>query len=136
MLKTILSNWLIPAIAITFLLLAVSFFVPGWARVITGIIFSFILGIAILPAVGRQRKLYRENRISRAVLARNVLYEVMGILLAMALAFLLGRYVLEIATEQISNVLIKFVAGVAISLLAGMGAGFLVKRAWSRLGIS
>ena len=128
MLKTILTNWLIPAIVITFVLLAASLFVPGWAGVIAGVILFLILSVAILSVVQNQMKMYREKRISRSQMARNVLYEVVGILLAMIFASMIGRYATEIATQQIGQTLPGFAAGIVVSLFAGMSVGFLVKR--------
>ena len=133
MLKTILSNWLIPAIVLTFVLLAVSFFAPGWGGVVVGAVFFLILSMAIFSAVRNQAKLYREKRISRTKMIQTILYEITGILLAVILAALLGRYIVEIATEQIGDGLAKLIVGMVIGLLAGMGVGFLVKQTWGRL---
>jgi len=130
MLKTILTNWLIPAMVITFVLLAASLFVPGWAGVIAGVILFLILTVAILSVVQNQMKMYREKRISRSQMARNVLYDVVGILLAMLFASMIGRFATEIATQQIGQTLPGFAAGIVVSLLAGMSVGFLVKRTW------
>ena len=136
MLKTILNNWLIPAILLIVTLLAAYFFGAGWAGVMVAALFCLTLTGAILVILQEQRKLYRENRISRAKLIRNALFQIMGILLAMALASLLGRWIADVATQQISNGLIKFIAGMMIGLLAGMGVGFLVKQMWGRLANS
>ena len=73
-------------------------------------------------------KRYQENRISLTQLVRNVLFQVAGIWLAMALAWLA-----DVATQQIANGLIKFIAAMMIGLLAGMGVCFLVKQMWGRL---
>jgi len=134
MLKTILTNWLIPAIVITFVLLAASLFVPGWAGIVAGVILFLILSVAILSVVQNQMKMYREKRISRSQMARNVLYDAVGILLAMIFASMIGRFATEIATQQIGQTLPGFVAGIVVSLLAGMSVGFLAKQIWSRLG--
>ena len=133
MLKTILSNWLIPAILLIVVLFAAYFFGAGRAGVIVVTIFCFTLAMAIFSVLQEQTKSYREKRIGRTKLALNVLAEILVILLAMTLAALLGRYIAEIATEQIGNGLAKFIAGMVIGLLAGMGVGFLVKRTWGRL---
>ena len=130
MLKTILSNWLIPAVVLTVVLLGVSFFAPGPAGVIAGAVFVLILSMAIFSVVRNQAKLYREKRISRNRMIWSVLYEITGILLAIILAFLVGRYIVEVVTEPINNSLAKLIAGMVISLIAGMGVGFLVKRIW------
>ena len=133
MLKTILNNWLIPASLLTVTLLTAYFFGAGWAGVMAAVLFCVTLTGAILVILQEQRKLYRENRISRAKLLRNTLFQIAGILLAMALASLLGRWIVEAATQQMSNGLIKFITGMVIGLLAGMGVGFLVKQMWGRL---
>jgi uncharacterized protein YacL len=115
------------------ILLIALLFAPGWAGVITSIALIVSFAIAIFFVVQKQMKLYREKPTSRLKLARNVLFESMGILLAMVLAGLLGRTIAQIGTAQISNDLTKLIAGIVIALLAGMGVGFLVKRAWGQL---
>ena len=133
MLKTLLSNWLIPAIVLIVALFAAFFFGTGWAGVIVLVILGLILVMAIVFILQGQKNLYREKRISRAKLVRNVLFEVTVILVAMLLAALLGRYIADIATAQVSHGLMKFMLGILIGLLAGMGVGFVVKQTWGRL---
>jgi hypothetical protein len=115
------------------LLLAMIFLAPGWAGAIVSVALILSFAIAILPVVQKQMKLYQKNPASRVRLGLNVLLEIMGILLAMVLAGLLGKYIAQISTAQISNGLTKLIAGIAISLLAGMGMGILVKRTWEKL---
>jgi uncharacterized protein YacL len=115
------------------ILLIALLFAPGWAGAITSIVLFISFAIAIFILVQKQTKLYREEPTSQVKLARNVLFEVMGVLLAMVLAGLLGRYIAQTGTAQISNDLTKLIAGIVIALLAGMGVGFLVKRTWGRL---
>ena len=54
----------------------------------------------------------------------------MGILIAMVLAGMVGKYIAQISTAQISSELTKLIAGIVISLLAGMSIGILVNRTW------
>lgn len=136
MLKTILNNWLIPAIVLILALFIAYFFVPGLAGILAGTIFFFILAIAIFSVVQSQTKLYREKRISRTGLARNVCYEVGAILVTMIMAASLGRYITEIARDQIGHTLLGFAVAIVVGLLAGMGLGFLMKQMWSRLAKS
>ena len=133
MLKTIPSNWLIPAIVLIVVLFVAYFFGAGLAGVIVGILFCLTLAMAIFSMLQKQKKLYREERISRTRLALNLLAEVVIILVGMILAGLLGRYFAEIATAHISHDLTKFIAGMVIGLLAGMAVGFFMKRLWGRL---
>jgi hypothetical protein len=80
-----------------------------------------------------QRVAYRQGNITRFVLVRNVALEIISILLAMTLAGLLGRFIAQIATEQINNNTTKLIAGILIGLLVGMGVGILVKRTCGQL---
>ena len=115
------------------ILLIASLVVPGWAGALTSIVLFISFAIAIYSVVQKQIKLYREKPTSRVKLAWNVLFEIMGVLLAMVLAGLLGRTIAQIGTAQINNELTKLIAGVVMALLAGMGIGTLVTRTWGRL---
>ena len=115
------------------ILLIALLFAPGWAGAITSIVLFISFAIAIFFVVQKQMKLYRERPTSRIKLARKVLFESMGILLAMVLAGLLGRTISQIGTAQISNDLTKLIAGILIALLAGMSVGVLINYTWERL---
>jgi len=106
---------------------------PGWAGAIISIALFISFAIAIFFVLQKQMKLYREKPTSRVKLACNVLFESMGVLFVMALAGLLGRYIAQMGTGQISNDLTKLIVGIVIGLLAGMSVGFLVKRTWEQL---
>ena len=131
-LTRILGYWFILVIVLILALLATMFFAPGWAGVVAGIIFLLNLTLGIFSIVQNQMKLFREKQISRKVLALNVLYEIVFILLAIILAGLLGRTIAEIATKQINNDLTKLITGIIIGLLAGVSVGVLMKRIWGR----
>lgn len=90
----------------------------------------FSVAIAISSIFEKHRGAYLQGKITRALFVRNTLLEIFGILLAMTLAGLLGRYIAQIATQQISNELTKLLAGIVIVLLVGAGIGLLVKRVW------
>jgi hypothetical protein len=120
-------------IALLLALIAIFFLVPAWAGTALSIALITSSAIAIFSAVQKQIQLFREKPTGRFKLVLNVLLEIMGILLAMVLAGLLGRYIAQLGTAQISNHLTKMVAGIMISLLAGMGMGILVTRTWGKL---
>ena len=128
----ILTYRTILSIGLILMLFAVFFLVPGWAVVTAGIVFSLSVGMTIFSIVQKQRNLYREKPTNGIKLARNVLFEIMGILVAMILAGLLGRHMAQIVTQQISNDLIKFTASIATGLLVGIGAGIVMQRIWGR----
>ena len=56
----------------------------------------------------------------------------LGLRFAMVLAGLLGRYIAQIATQHISNDLIKLAAGIVTGLLVGIGVGVLMQRIGGR----
>ena len=100
---------------------------------ILGIIFlSFSFFIANSAVLEKHKEAYRQGKIRRSIFIRNVLLEGTGILLAMLLAGLLGRYMAEIATLQIDNGLIRVITGVVVGLLVGMGIGAFARKTWGR----
>jgi len=118
------------------LLLVVLIF--AWLFPSTGLIFGvivFIFGLtmASFAIIGKHREAYLQGKITRSVFVRKVLAEIFGILLAMTLAGLLGRYIAQIATEHINNDLTKLIIGILIGLLAGIGVSILVKHTWGRI---
>ena len=124
---------LILIIAYLSILLIALLVVPGWAGALTSIVLFISFSIAIYSVVQKQIRLFREKSTSRVKLAWNVLFEIMGVLLAMVLAGLLGRTIAQIGTAQINNELTKLIAGIVMALLAGMAIGTLVTRTWGRL---
>src|SRR5688572_4175566 len=133
MLKSIRSYLPILCIALLLALIAIFFLAPTWVGTAVSIALFISSTIAIFSAVQKQMQLFREKPTSQFKLVLNVLLEIMGILLAMVLAGLLGRYIAQLGTAQISNDLTKLTAGIVIGLLAGMGIGILVTRTWGKL---
>jgi len=91
------------------------------------------LSIAIFSIYKKHRTAYLQGRLTRSAFLRNTLLDVFGILLAVTLAGLLGRFVAGIVTQPISNDLGRLIAGILIGLLVGIGVGVFVNRAWGRL---
>ena len=99
-----------------------------------GMIFLLLtLLTASLAIVAKHRELYRQGKITRNGFIRNAAFEIIGILLAMSLAGLLGRPLAVLATRGIGDNLVRMIAGLVIGLLAGIGIGFLVRQTWGRL---
>ena len=119
-------------------LLLVTLLILAWlfpsAGLILGIIFLlFSFFIASSAVLEKHREAHRQGKITRGIFIRNILLEGTGILLAMLLAGLLGRYMAEIATRQINNDLIRVIAGIMVGLLVGMGVGTFARKTWGRL---
>lgn len=120
------------------LLLFLSLLICVWLFPSSGLILTILFllcgfVLASLPIVEKHRQAYLQGQISRGVYVRNIFFDAAGILLALILAGLLGRYIAEIATRQISNDLTKLIAGIMIGLLIGIAVGIFVKQAWGRL---
>ena len=97
------------------------------------LLFTFFLLVnPIVSILRKHRKAYLQAKISRALFIRNTTLEIFGILFAMVLAGLLGRHVALIVATQISNNLIRIMAGFLIGILVGACAGLLVKYTWGR----
>lgn len=120
------------------LLLLIIVFICAWlfpsAGLILGVtVFLFSLVIASFAVTRKHRQAYLQGKITRGIFIRNVLVEIFGILLAMVLAGLLGRYIAQIATEHINNDLTRLITGILVGLLAGTGVSVLVKHTWGRI---
>jgi len=122
---------LIP-IAILLAVIAVWQF-PSVRLMFVMILLLFSVVRAIGSVVTKHREAYLQGKTTRVVFIRNVLFEIMGILVAMTLAGLLGIYIAQIVTQQISNDLIKFAVGITTGLLVGIGVGIVMQHIWGRL---
>ena len=129
----ILAYWPALSIVLIFMLFGVFFFMPGWAGVTVGIMFSLSIAMTIFTVLQKHKNLYREKPTSKIKLVRNMLFEIMGILTAMILAGLLARTVAQIVTLQINNDLIRVATGIITGLLVGIGVGVLIQHTWGRL---
>jgi hypothetical protein len=89
-----------------------------------------------IPAIivyGKYRRSYLQGKITRAIFLSNTALEIFGILLAMGLAGLLGRYLSQVVILPISHALTRIVTGILIGVLVGACVGWFVKRTWGRL---
>ncbi len=130
-----MGNFLKKHFALISILFLVVFVVCAWkfssAAPLVGIVFLGVsLGIAIFAVVAKHWSAYREGKLTRFAVARNIGLDVFGILLAMALAALLSRYVSELVASQVDGALLRFVAGILVGLLVGIGVGMLVRKTW------
>lgn len=114
------------------MLVILMWFVPSAMPVLVISLLLLSFGVAILLIIKRQRELYKRGDITLSELVRKIALEVFGVLLAMGLAGLAGRYLGRIVITQITDDLAKVIAGIVISLLAGAGVGVLVKRTWEQ----
>jgi hypothetical protein len=116
LLVLILSMWLLPSVTpvLGISLIAIS------------------LCIALFSIFRKHRTSYLQGRLTRAAFLRNTFLDIFGILLAMALAVLLSRYIVGLVTRPLNNDTARLTVGILIGLLVGMGVGLFVSRAWGR----
>jgi hypothetical protein len=103
----------------------------GIPLLIIFLVFGFVLNSWMI--IKKHRKVYLEGVISQIAFIGRVCLEITGLLATMILAGILGRYIAELATAQMSNTVVKFVAGIVIGLCVGIAVGFLIKRTTTRL---
>jgi len=112
------------------LLLFLSWRFPGEGFRLGILFLLFTLVIVGAAVLEKHKKAYRQGQITRAAFIRNAVLEIIGILLAMTLASLLGGQAAEMATRQIESDLIRLIAGLLVGLLAGLGIGFVIRQTW------
>ncbi|MBN2118139.1 MAG: hypothetical protein JW730_16300 [Anaerolineales bacterium] len=105
---------------------------PSAAPLIGMIFLCSSLGIAIFSIVVKHRSAYGEGRLTRFAFLRNVFLDVSGVLLAVVLAALLGRYAADLVAQQIDGAVLRFAAGMLVGVLVGISVGLLVRGAWGR----
>ncbi len=122
----------IPFLLILVLILSV-WFLPSATPALGIALIVVSLAIAVFSILIKHRTAYLQGRLTRTAFVRNTGLDVLGILLAMALAVLLGLYLAGIVTRMISNDSTRLIAGIAVCLLVGSGVGLFVNWTWRRL---
>lgn len=97
------------------------------------IYFLFVVIVISYSLCKTDRESYLQGKISRAIFFRNSLIEIIGILLALILAALIGKYLAVLGTRQIDDEIVRLIAGLLIGLLAGAAIGALVKGISNRM---
>lgn len=72
------------------------------------------------------------NQNSRIFFTHKICLEITIILFTILLAGFLGNCIALLATEQITDMLTRFVVGIFIGFLVGIGVGILMKRTWEK----
>jgi hypothetical protein len=120
------------SLLLVLLLLVVAWFYPSLGLMLGTILLFVAVSTACIAVIRKHHKSYRRGEITSYVFMRNVALEISGILLATACAAFLGNYIALVATQSISDTLIRFAAGVFVGLLIGMAIGAVVRKLWSR----
>lgn len=121
----------IPFLLLLVLLLSM-WLLPSATSVLGIVLIVLSLALTFFTIFRKHHTAYLQGKLTRVALVRNMFLDVFGILLAVVLAGLLGRYVAGLVTRPISNDLWRLIATILIGLLVGIGVGLLVNRAWGR----
>jgi hypothetical protein len=124
-------NKLLGLFLLTFLILVWWF--PSVGLILAVIFLLFSLIIASFSVVKKHKQAYLRGEISRIVFVRNLILEILGILLIIMVASVLAQYIAEIATRQIYDDVTKFIAGTLVGLLVGLAVGIFSQRIGKKL---
>ena len=122
---------LIPFLLLLVLLLSL-WLLPSATPVLGISLIVISLSIAIFSFFKKHRTAYLQGRLTRLGFARNVFLDVFGILLAMTIAALLGKYLAELVAQQIDSALLRLVTGMLVGVVIGIGVGLFVRQLWGR----
>ena len=125
--------WLLISILLLFVLLFALIFSPSSAGALAIVMLFLSLGMAIFFIVRRQVQAYRENKIGRATLARNIYFEVLGLSLTIAMSILLAQLIAGAINPLMGSGWLSVGITIGLSMLGGLGAAWLVKATWGRL---
>lgn len=143
MLKTIEKNWPYVSILLLLALLAAPFAWPQTAGALGTVAILLSVGALVAFSVSGQLRAYHAGGLDRAGLTRNILVEVPGLLLSMAVAALAGRAAGQLAGAAavpaaesawpgwggLAGLLVALLVGMLVGILVGL----LVKGSWGKL---
>jgi TRAP-type uncharacterized transport system fused permease subunit len=133
MFTTLEKRWPFISILLLLVLLTALIFSPSSAGTFAIVILFLSLGTAIFFIVRRQIQAYRKNQIDRPTLVRNIYFEVLGLLITVALAVLLAQVIIGVINPLMGNNWLSIGIIIGLSMLGGLGAAWLVKLTWDRL---
>ncbi len=131
MIQILEKSWRFISILLVLVLVSALSFMPSNAGAFSIIMLVLSIGMATVFIVRRQLQAYHAGEINRAGLIRNIVVEIIGLLLTIMLAALIVRSVAE--TMNPSSDWMGTIIAVALSILIGMVIGWLVKVTWGRL---
>ncbi len=136
MFKALEKFWPIVSIFLTLALLASLFFWPGAARLFSLTVMGLSLSAIVVFSVRRHVQAYQDGKVPRQLVARSIAIDVSGILVSMAVALLVARWI-GVHAAQVAGKIWGVTAGVLAALLAGLAAGFgvslSVRWSWGKL---
>jgi membrane-bound metal-dependent hydrolase YbcI (DUF457 family) len=143
MLKRIEKYWPFISLLLLAVILAFQFFRPADIRPLSLIVMGVGLGAVIAFTTQRHVQAHREGKTTRQALVRDILVDVLGALLTMALVILAGGRAGVYAGQVIGReaeairagwgIPAGILAGVLAGLMVGFCVGWLVQKIWERM---
>ncbi len=127
------KHWHVISVLLLLILLAGLIFSPALTGILARLVLVLGLGMAVAFIIRGQVQAYGEGKIDRAMMFRSVFFEVLGLLITIALSIFLVQVIVGIANPLIGGGWLGIGITIALSLLVGLGAAWLVKVTWGRL---
>jgi hypothetical protein len=114
------------------ILLIFSLLMSTWANLTKGITLGLIFLLFALSAtsdtiIRKYRTAYQQERISLPVSIRNILLEIVVVLLAMSLAALAGQHFTRMVVGNMNVTPAKLITGIGLGLIVGWAVGLFAK---------
>jgi hypothetical protein len=130
------KSWPFVTTALILAILASLFFWPGVTRLLSGIVIGLGLVAVLAFTVRRPVEAHRQGRMSLPEMWRNIIIDVLGVLVAMTAVILaagwVARAVARAAGKAWGNAA-GILAAVLVGLVIGFTVGFLVRWLWGLL---
>ena len=108
-------------------MLVLTWLYPSSRGIIEGTFLFVSLALASLVVVAKNREAYRQGKLRGRAFVGHSLFDVFSILLAMVAAGLLANSIAQMMNVQLGSHIISILTVIAVSLLAGMGIGVLMR---------
>ena len=136
MLKKLERIWPFFSILLLLVILASLFLLPKATRLLSLLAMGLGLAAIIAFSVGKQVRACRAGKITRPALIRNIIVDVSGILITMAVVILISSKVTALAAQAAGKawgVTAGILSALGAGLAVGFGVGSLVGWGWGKL---
>jgi hypothetical protein len=119
------------SVLLIFILFLTTWRIPSVGMTLSLIFLLFGLTAISYTIIQKNKRACQQGKIPLLVSIKNTCLEILAILLAMALAGLIGRSISIAATGNISSHPVKFITGIGVGLFVGCAVGLFIKQASS-----
>jgi len=136
MIKRLKKHWPLISIFFTLVILASLFFWPGTTRLLSLIVMGLGILAIVTFTVRRHVQAHGQGRITRPVMARNIVVDLLGVLITMILVILVAGRTGACAGQMAGKawgVPAGILSGLLAGLATGFGVGLFVRWMWGKL---